>query len=70
MDKAKRKRLALIHVLSDMSRDRATTARVYDYAPRYNAAAVDNAIAASNRAGRHIGKAEATAIHRLLKGRH
>lgn len=37
---------------------------------RYSAAAVDKAIAASNRAGRRIGKKESTAIHRLLKGRH
>jgi len=35
----------------------------------YNADAVNNAIAASTRAGRRIGKSEATAIHRLLKGR-
>ena len=31
--------------------------------------AVDKAIAASNRAGRKIGKKEAKSIHRLLKGR-
>lgn len=35
----------------------------------YNAVAVNKAIAASNRHGRHIGRAEAIAIHRLLKGR-
>ncbi len=34
----------------------------------YSAAAVDKAIAASNRAGRRIGKKEAKAIHALLKG--
>jgi hypothetical protein len=35
----------------------------------YNAQAVANAIAASNRFGRPIGRKEANAIHRLLKGR-
>lgn len=35
----------------------------------YSAEAVNKAIAASNRAGRRIGSAEANAIHRLLKGR-
>jgi hypothetical protein len=35
----------------------------------YNAAAVEKAIEASNRFGRPIGKREAKAIHRLLKGR-
>lgn len=35
----------------------------------YNADAVNNAIASSNRAGRRIGGKEASAIHRLLKGR-
>lgn len=35
----------------------------------YCAEAVEKAIAASNRAGRRIGRAEANAIHRLLKGR-
>lgn len=35
----------------------------------YNAAAVNNAIASSNRSGRRIGGKEASAIHRLLKGR-
>jgi hypothetical protein len=35
----------------------------------YCAEAVNKAIAASNRAGRRIGRAEANAIHRLLKGR-
>jgi hypothetical protein len=35
----------------------------------YNAAAVQNAIEASNRHGRRIGRKEANAIHRLLKGR-
>jgi hypothetical protein len=36
----------------------------------YNPIAVDKAIASSNRAGRKIGGREASAIHRLLKGRH
>lgn len=35
----------------------------------YSAAAVDKAIAASNRAGKRIGKREAQLIHSLLKGR-
>lgn len=35
----------------------------------YNAAAVNDAIASSNRSGRRIGGKEASAIHRLLKGR-
>ncbi len=35
----------------------------------YNPAAVENAIAASNRAGRKIGGKEARLIHALLKGR-
>jgi hypothetical protein len=35
----------------------------------YSAAAVEKAIAASNRSGRRIGAREANAIHRLLKGR-
>ena len=34
----------------------------------YSKHAVDNAIAASNRAGRKIGKGEAKRIHALLKG--
>jgi hypothetical protein len=38
-------------------------------APRYSAAAVDKAIAASNRSGKRIGKREGKAIHALLKGR-
>lgn len=37
--------------------------------PRYNAAAVNDAIASSNRAGRRIGGREARMIHALLKGR-
>jgi hypothetical protein len=37
--------------------------------PRYNAAAVDQAIASSNRAGRRIGGREAKMIHAVLKGR-
>jgi hypothetical protein len=37
--------------------------------PRYNRAAVNDAIASSNRAGRRIGGKEASAIHRVLKGR-
>lgn len=36
----------------------------------YCAAAVDKAIAASNRAGRRISGKEANAIHALLKGRY
>lgn len=39
-------------------------------APAYNAGAVNNAIASSNRAGRRIGGREASMIHALLKGRH
>jgi hypothetical protein len=35
----------------------------------YNPDAVNKAIASSNRAGRRIGGKEASAIHRLLKGR-
>lgn len=35
----------------------------------YSAEAVNKAIASSNRFGRRIGRAEAIAIHRLLKGR-
>ena len=34
----------------------------------YNAGAVDNAIASSNRSGRRIGGREASLIHRLLRG--
>lgn len=40
------------------------------YEPKYNASAVNEAIGASNKAGRKIGGKEASAIHRLLKGRH
>lgn len=36
--------------------------------PAYNPAAVDQAIAASNRSGQRISKREAKAIHALLKG--
>jgi len=36
----------------------------------YNAAAVQKAIEASNRAGRKISAKEARLIHALLKGRH
>jgi hypothetical protein len=36
---------------------------------QYSAAAVDAAIAASNRAGRRIPRKEARLIHALLKGR-
>lgn len=36
---------------------------------RYNAAAVDSAIASSNRAGRRIGGKEARLIHAVLQGR-
>jgi hypothetical protein len=39
------------------------------YEPRYNRAAVNNAIASSGRHGRPIGGKEASMIHRLLKGR-
>jgi hypothetical protein len=46
-----------------------TTGTAYE-GPRYNKGAVDNAIASSNRSGRHIGGREASAIHSLLKGRH
>lgn len=35
----------------------------------YNPDAVNKAIASSNRSGRRIGSKEASAIHRLLKGR-
>ena len=42
----------------------------HHHAPRYSAAAVDAAIASSNRAGRKISGREAKLIHRLLKGRH
>jgi hypothetical protein len=35
----------------------------------YSATAVDKAIQASNRSGRHISAREAKAIHALLKGR-
>lgn len=38
-------------------------------APSYNAGAVNNAIASSNRAGRRIGGREASMIHSILKGR-
>lgn len=41
-----------------------------EYEERLRRSAVDDAIAASNRAGRRIGGKEASAIHRLLKGRH
>lgn len=36
---------------------------------QYSREAVNNAIASSNRAGRHIGGREARMIHSLLKGR-
>jgi hypothetical protein len=35
----------------------------------YNAEAVQQAIEASNRHGRRIGKREQTLIHRLIRGR-
>lgn len=35
----------------------------------YNPVAINEAIAASNRAGRRIGRKEARMIHALLKGR-
>ena len=41
-----------------------------EYEERLRRSAVDDAIAASNRAGRRIGGKEASAIHRLVKGRH
>lgn len=47
-----------------------TTQAPTNSAPRYSAEAANKAIAASNRAGRKIGTKEASAIHRLLKGRH
>ena len=37
--------------------------------PNYNRDAVNNAISSSNRSGRRIGGKEASAIHRLLRGR-
>lgn len=40
------------------------------HVPGYNPSAVNDAISSSNRAGRRIGGKEASAIHRLLKGRH
>jgi hypothetical protein len=40
-----------------------------DKPPRYNAAAVNAAIAASNRAGRKISAKESKLIHALLRGR-
>ncbi len=39
------------------------------YNPGYSRDAVNNAIASSNRSGRRIGGKEASAIHRLLRGR-
>lgn len=39
-------------------------------ASKYNAAAVNRAIASNNRHGPKIGGREAVAIHRLLRGRH
>lgn len=36
---------------------------------RYNAAAVNKAIASSNRAGRKVSRREGKLIHALLKGR-
>jgi hypothetical protein len=43
--------------------------RIIAEGQRYNAIAVDNAIAASNRHGRKISGREAKMIHALLKGR-
>lgn len=43
--------------------------RKTDIDPQYNAKAVEEAIAASNRRGERIGKSEAQLIHALLKGR-
>lgn len=48
---------------------RAVEARSLAAVNRYNAAAVDAAIASSNRAGRRIPRREACLIHALLKGR-
>ena len=39
------------------------------FGPRYNAAAVNDAIRSSNRSGRKISGKEARAIHAILKGR-
>lgn len=38
------------------------------YRPSYSPSAVNDAIAASNRAGRRIGGKEARMIHALLRG--
>lgn len=43
---------------------------VHSGASGYNRESVNQAIASSNRAGRRIGGKEASAIHRLLRGRH
>lgn len=51
-----------------IDRKRATI-RAIEGRHGYCADAVSKAIAASNRAGRPIGRREASAIHRLLKGR-
>ena len=48
-------------------------AAIYHAAPGldgYGFDAVEKAISASNRAGRHIGARESKAIHALLRGRH
>jgi hypothetical protein len=50
--------------------DAAIDALASQSSARYNALAVDKAIASSSRHGPKIGKREAGAIHRLLKGRH
>jgi hypothetical protein len=53
---------------SHLERKRADIARI-EGRHGYCAEAVQQAIEASNRAGRRIGKREQTLIHRLLKGR-
>jgi hypothetical protein len=51
-----------------IERKRATIASI-EGRHGYNAQAVQEAIEASNRAGRRIGRREQTLIHRLMKGR-
>jgi hypothetical protein len=48
---------------------RAVEARSLAAVNRYNAAAVDAAIASSNRAGRKVSRREGKLIQALLKGR-
>jgi hypothetical protein len=56
---------------SDNIQNAASKAGYNQYGSRhgYNPDAVNKAIASSNRSGRRIGAGEASAIHRLLKGR-